>query len=173
MKLKNIDFKNILYTTDLSDTSLHAFSHAASLANKYNARLIILHIMEDYDAIEPQLAGILMEDQWQKIKESHIREARETLSGKSRGNVIVLDALTQFAENAQTGQNEKSFENDEVLVLFGDPVEKIIEISQAYNCDLIVMGSHGHNLLQDIIGTTTRKVLRKSRIPILTIHLDT
>ena len=171
MNVKNIAVKNILYTTDLSDTALHAFSYAASLANAYKARLIILHVMEDYDVIEPNLAGILMEDQWQKIKESHIREARETLSGKNRGNVIVQEALTRFSENVRADQETPSAPEDEVLVLFGDPVEKILEISKEKSADLIVMGTHGHGLLQDLLGSTARKVIKRSSVPVLTIPI--
>ena len=172
MKVKSIDIKTILYTTDLSDTALHAFSYAASLANAYNAKLVILHVMEDYFAIEPSLRGLLQEDQWKAIKEGHVRDARESLSGKSRDNVIVQKALSQFSENARTGQYGKAVASDEVVVLFGDPVDKIIETSKEINCDLIVMGSHGHGLLQDLIGTTTRKVLKKSKIPVMSIPLE-
>ena len=172
MKIKQIDIKNILYTTDLSDTALHAFSYAVSLANLYNAKITILHVIEDYDAVEPQLAGMLMEEQWKTIQERHVREARQTLTGKSRDNVIVRDALTQFAENVKSDPQGQAFATDEVLVLFGDPVEKITETAKERNSDLIVMGSHGHGLLQDLIGSTTRRVLRKSHTPVLTIRLE-
>ncbi|MGM0403213.1 MAG: universal stress protein [Thermodesulfobacteriota bacterium] len=172
MKIKPIDIKTILYTTDLSDTALHAFSYAASFANAYNAKLIILHVMENYLAIKPSLKALLQEDQWRAIKEEHVRETRETLSGKRRDNVIVREALSQFSENARSGQYGTSVASDEVIVLFGDPVDKIIETSKDKNCDLIVMGSHGHGLLHDIVGTTTRKVMKQSKIPVIAIPLE-
>lgn len=172
MKIKKIDIKTILYTTDLSDTALYAFSYAASLANAYNAKLIILHVMEDYQAIKPSLKALLQEEQWKAIKSDHVRETRETLSGKRRDNVIVRDILSQFSENARAGQYGESAASDEVIVLFGDPVEKIIATSKEKNCDIIVMGSRGRGLLQKIVGTTTSKVLKESKIPVVAIPLE-
>jgi len=172
MEIKNIDVKTILYTTDLSDTALHAFSYAASLATVYNARLIILHVIEDYPAIEPSLKNLLRQDQWKDIKEKYIRDTRETLSGKSRDNRIVREALTQFSENAKDGQYGEPAASDEVIVLFGSPVEKIIETAKEKNCGLIVMGAHGHGLLQNLLGTTTHKVLSESKIPVVAVPID-
>lgn len=172
MKIRNMDIKTILYTTDLSDTALHAFSCAASFADAYNARLIILHVIEDYPAIEPSLKNLLHEEQWNAIKEKHIRDTRETLSGKSRDNRIVQEALTRFSENAKAGRYGKPAESDEVMVLFGSPVEKIIETSKEKKCDLIVMGTHGHGLLQNLLGTTTHKVLSESKIPVVAVPID-
>lgn len=172
MEIKNIDVKTILYTTDLSDTALHAFSYAASLAAAYNARLIILHVIEDYPAIEPSLKNLLRQEQWKDIKEKYIRDTRETLSGKSRDNRIVREALTRFSQNAEDGQYGEPVTSDEVIVLFGGPVEKIIETSKEKNCDLIVMGAHGHGLLQSLLGTTTRKVLSESKIPVVAVPID-
>ncbi|MBA2883150.1 nucleotide-binding universal stress UspA family protein [Desulfosalsimonas propionicica] len=172
MKIRNMDIKTILYTTDLSDTALHAFSYAASFADAYNSRLIILHVIEDYPAIEPSLKNLLHEEQWKAIKEKHIRDTRETLSGKSRDNRIVQEVLTRFSENAKAGRYGKTAASDEVMVLFGNPVEKIIETSKEKNCDLIVMGTHGHGLLQNLLGTTTHKVLSESKIPVVAVPID-
>ncbi|MGM0404383.1 MAG: universal stress protein [Thermodesulfobacteriota bacterium] len=172
MQIKKIDIKTILYTTDLSDTALKAFSYAASLAAAYKAKLIILHVMDDYFAIEPSLKGLLQEDQWKAIKEAHVREARETLAGKSRSNLIVRDALAQFSENARAGDYGEPASSDEVVVLFGNPVDKILETAKEKNCDMIVMGSHAHGMLKNLLGTTTRKVIEASAVPVIAIPID-
>ena len=41
------EIKKILYTTDLSQNARHAFSYAASIANRYGAGVTILHVLED------------------------------------------------------------------------------------------------------------------------------
>jgi len=171
MEIKKIDVKTILYTTDLSDTALQAFSYAASLAGAYNAKLIILHVMDDYFAIEPSLKGLLQKDQWKAIKDAHVRETRETLVGKSRDNRIVREALAQFSENAREGQYGEPTASDEVLVVFGNPVDKIVETAKEKNCDLIVMGSHAHGMLQNFLGTTTRKVIESSAVPVVAVPI--
>jgi len=39
------EFKRILYPTDMSETSNHAFSYAVSLANRYDASITIFHVL--------------------------------------------------------------------------------------------------------------------------------
>jgi hypothetical protein len=39
--------KNILYTTDMSETSNYAFGYAASLANRYDALITIVHVLKN------------------------------------------------------------------------------------------------------------------------------
>jgi len=174
MKVKPVSIQNILYTTDLSDTSLHAFSYAASLANLYDASLIVLHVMGEYDLdhVKHELEGLIEEDQWRKIRKSHADEAMETMAGKRRDNVIVRETLLHFAENAKAAAGAASSKSDEVLVLFGHPVKKVIlETAESRKADLIVMGLHGHGRLKQIMGTTTEKVLREAKIPVLTVRL--
>jgi len=171
MKIKPVEIKKILYTTDLSDTSLHAFSYAASLANLYNATITILHVMAKNINIEPHLAGILDEAQWEEIRKRHHNELRDALIGKSRQEYVAEDALDQFAKNVKTDSSQLSFEVDEILVINGDPSEKILKVAKDYNFDLIVMGTHGHSLVADILGSTARRVTRRSEIPVLSVRL--
>lgn len=171
MKVKPAQIKRILYTTDLSDTSLHAFSYAVSMANCYKASITILHVLIDNSSIEPYLINVLDEDQLLAIKERQRDEVREALIGKSRENVIAEEALSQFAENVNTDSALLSFEMDEVLVLRGDPAEKILEVSKEHGFDIIVMGTHGHSFIEDILGSTVRKVTRQATIPVLSVPL--
>ncbi len=175
MQPKDIEIKHILYTTDLSDTSLHVFSYAASLANVYNASLTILHVMEDfqYKQVSLFMEGIIGKDQWEAIKKRHAADVQTSISEKRRDNVAVLEALTHFGENIQSGKTGPDCKTDEVLVLFGHPVDKVIlETATNRKTDLIVMGLHGHGFMQEIAGSTTRKVMSKAVAPVLTVRLD-
>jgi nucleotide-binding universal stress UspA family protein len=50
----------------------------------------------------------------------------------------------------------------------GEAVEKIVQISQEENIDLIVMGSYGHSRIREaILGSTTVQTMRKVNIPLL------
>jgi len=63
MKLADIQIKKILYATDLSETAVHAFSYAVSLANMYGAGITILHVLTEFPA-EERLNGA---DQEQEV----------------------------------------------------------------------------------------------------------
>lgn len=173
MKIENISINNILYTTDLSDTSLRAFSYAASLACVYGASLTILHVIEGSFSPEEILSELLTEEQWQAFKKRHIDQAKESLSGKSRDHFLMHKGICEFTENVQANKETAPFSTDEVLVLYGyEAADKIIETSKERNTDLIVMGTHGRRGLFGDLGSTTRAVLRKSKIPVLAVRLD-
>jgi nucleotide-binding universal stress UspA family protein len=54
------------------------------------------------------------------------------------------------------------------MVLHGDPCRHIIEQEQERDCDLIVIGKHGENLLEDLmLGSVTRDVLAGSQCDVL------
>ncbi|MBC8246357.1 MAG: universal stress protein, partial [Deltaproteobacteria bacterium] len=60
----------------------------------------------------------------------------------------------------------------DTVVLWGNPVEQILLQAAERNCDLIVMGTHGHGTLADVmIGSTARRVIRRSKIPVLVVRL--
>ncbi|MBS0012963.1 MAG: universal stress protein [Desulfobacterales bacterium] len=171
MKVQPPQIKKILYTTDLSDTSLHAFSYAVSLANLYKANITILHVMADNSDIEPFLINVLDEDQIQAIRNRHQDEAKQTLTGKRRANVVAKEALSQFAEDVKTDTGSLSLDKDEVLVLRGEPAKTILEVSKEHKHDLIVMGTHGHGIIKDLLGSTARKVTQHAGIPVLSVPL--
>jgi len=41
------DIKKILYATDLSENSRHAFAYAAGIANRYEAGVTVLFVIEE------------------------------------------------------------------------------------------------------------------------------
>ncbi|WP_242928279.1 Nramp family divalent metal transporter [Pontibacter vulgaris] len=53
---------------------------------------------------------------------------------------------------------------------FGSPKKRIPGIVKDFNADLLVMGSHGHQMVKDIIlGTTIESVRHKVKIPVLIV----
>ncbi|MBI4600377.1 MAG: universal stress protein [Planctomycetes bacterium] len=57
------------------------------------------------------------------------------------------------------------------FVASGLPWEKITEHARANAADLIVLGQHGHGLLDRLlVGSTTDRVLRKAPCPILVVR---
>ena len=61
---------------------------------------------------------------------------------------------------------------EDILVIRGNPPEEIINTSKDINADMIVMGSYGYNILEDVfIGGTARKVVKQSEKPVLVVRL--
>jgi nucleotide-binding universal stress UspA family protein len=52
----------------------------------------------------------------------------------------------------------------------GRPVEQILEAEVAHEVDLVAMATHGHDsLLDDLLGSTTEQVVRRTRCPVLAV----
>jgi len=173
MKLPNVEVKKILYTTDLSENARYAFAYAASLADLYKASITFIHVLPEVPSLlDKSVIGYISAERWEEIKSQNVEEAREAIIGKSRDHLAIRDALHQFSEDAKEGYKGEGFATDEIIVVRGNPVEEIIKYSEEKNCDLIVMGTHGHGTLVDaMMGSTARRVLRRSQKPVLVVRL--
>jgi nucleotide-binding universal stress UspA family protein len=169
MILQKIKIKKIMYTTDLSRNSLHAFSYAVSLANQYHAGITILHVLEQEPNMENFITGYISTSKWEAIKQRHEDDAKAVLIGKARGAALVGDVLDQFCKE---GLAEMKFDVDEILIRRGKPVEQILAQAVEKEIDLIVMGTHGSGTLADVmLGSTARRVLRRSTVPVFVVRL--
>jgi nucleotide-binding universal stress UspA family protein len=172
MQLPKIEFKKILYATDLSNSARYAFAYALSLANLYRSKLVMLHVLPEDPDLESLVTGYVDPDQWQKIKKQHLQEAREALIGKRRSGAVIREVLGEFYR--QSGQDTASdaIGADDILVERGHPVEQIVRAAEEQNIDLIVMGRHGYGALKDsLMGGVARGVLRHSSKPVLLVKL--
>jgi len=172
MQLPKIEVKKILYATDLSDNARYAFAYALSLANLYRSKLVILHVLPENPDLNGLVSGYINSDQWQKIKEQHMQDAREALIGKRREGAVIRDVLGQFYQEAGKDLATDAIDADEILVERGQPAEEIVRVAEEQNIDLIVMGRHGYGALKDaLMGGVARGVLRQSSKPVLLVRL--
>ena len=173
MDLPKVDVKKILYATDLSENARYAFAYAVSLANLYNASITFIHVLSEIpNILDKSVIGYISEARWEEIKSQHVEEAREAIIGKKRDHLAIRDALHHFSENLKENSEGEDFVTDEIIVVRGNPVEEIIKYSEEKNCDLIVMGTHGQGTLADVMmGSTARRVLRRSTKPVLVVRL--
>jgi nucleotide-binding universal stress UspA family protein len=167
------EIKKILFATDLSKNSRHAFNYAVNAAHSYGATITILHVMEEISpSANIHLKSFIGEESWQELRESHEQEARKILIGKKKEGVMIREALHQFCQEAQKDLAQREFMADEIVVANGSVVDEILAETQARGIDLIVMGYHSRGKLEAaMMGSTTRRVLRRSKIPVMLVQL--
>ena len=171
MNFHDIQIKKILYATDLSETAAHAFCYAVSLANKYGARITILHVLTEFPG-EEFVSHMISTDTWNEIKKRHYSDARDTLIGKKRDHVAIKEVLQAFSEEVNAKNADQSNVTDEILIKNGVPSEVILQTAKELNFDLIVMGTHGQGVIADVlIGSTAKRIVKQSPIPVLVIRL--
>lgn len=167
-----IEYRKILYTTDLSESGRYAFHHAAALTNCFKADLTVLHVVESGPELDRRLFGYVDEKLWEEIKTRNLQEAKDILVRRKRDNAAIKECVGQFCEEVQgsmTGQPDVSYG---IIVKIGDPVNLIIEEAESGNYDLIVMGSHGHGPLRSaMMGDTVLRVVKRSRVPVLVVRV--
>lgn len=157
------EIKTILYATDLSDNARHAFGYAVDLAEKYNSKIEILHVMENLNhSMEVQVSELLGPDRWKKLKE----DKRETLKQ------TITDRVHSFCSTATPDEAECEILVTDIHIRQGLPWEEILIAEKEMGADLIVMGTHGYSAIKDaFIGSTARKVVKRSKVPVMIIRL--
>jgi nucleotide-binding universal stress UspA family protein len=146
----------ILCPIDFSDTSQHALAHAWAFARWYEARVIVLHVMDVALPVMP-LAGVGV---MPPVGAVQIPFTNPPL----RPDEIAAD-VRQFA--GLTGAESKAVD---VVVVEGSPVGEILNQVERTSADLLVMGTHGRSGFEALfLGSVTEKVLRSTRVPVLTV----
>jgi manganese transport protein len=133
-------YNHIAITVDFSSSDSKAISNAFAQGGK-TAEYILIHIVETAGA---RMMGHEIDD-------------LETISDK-----INLEKYKAELES-------KGF-NIITKLGFGDPKKSIPEIVNNSNCDLLVMGAHGHRAFKDILlGTTLDAVRHNVKVPVLIV----
>ena len=149
------EIKRILYTTDLSPNSAYALRYAINSANKHDAGIIILHVVEE-------MAPFFDEERLKVISETKIAEAMDRIRKR----------LKIFCDRELKDDPESTDRVVSIEVCQGYPPEEILRKADELNCDVIVMGTHGKGIIRhSFLGSAAQKVLRRVRKPVFIIPL--
>ncbi|TVM03574.1 MAG: universal stress protein [Candidatus Brocadia sp. WS118] len=143
-----ISIKNILCPIDYSVYSEMALKYAIEFAEKYRAKLYLMHVLDIrvYDINDPDLYNVNIVDAETiaKLRERLLRCVTEDTKGR-----IPVEAI----------------------IIQGVPFAEIIKTSKEHKIDLIVIGTHGRTgISHAIMGSVAEKVVRKAPCPVLTIR---
>lgn len=145
--MKNIS--KILIPIDFSKNSIIALDWAKSLAKKYAAQLIVLHVAKMPNSMKDRA------DKHLDLNKKYIKRLRNEAIKKLKKEVPKLD------DNAIDMIHEISL---------GQPFFEIIQVANKYEVDLIVMGTHGQTGFKHmLIGSVAERVVRKAPCPVLTV----
>jgi nucleotide-binding universal stress UspA family protein len=79
----------------------------------------------------------------------------------------LINASQQYLEKLKTHLGDKKIQ---ILVKEGDFAETILKTAKELHADMIIMGSHSRNWLENIVvGSVTEKVLKHTIIPLFII----
>jgi nucleotide-binding universal stress UspA family protein len=162
--------KTVLFTSNLSENSRHAFNYAAMLTTQFNAKIILLHVVEKVpESVESRMRGLFGEGQWQGIVETHMKDAHQMLVGKVTSKQMIRAALSQFCEETGINAEECGYVDREIVIKEGEVVEEILSHIKSHSCDVVVMGASKGFLTGTSVGPVIKSVLKKSKTPVMVI----
>lgn len=143
------NLKNIIVPTDFSKLSITAFEYAKDIAEKMDATIHLMYVLEK----TPPFLAI------------------------SSLNVSEEEVMRSMEERAQKELKEISHDMDEdssikiiEILRKGIDYEEIIKYSKEINCDMIVIATHGRTgILHTLLGSVAEKVIRYAQCPVLVI----
>ena len=155
--------KNILYATDLSKNSAYAFRYAVNSAQKHDAKIHILHVIETLPA---STEGLLT----QYIGEDKLRKMRK----ETEGHLLerIKERLRQFAEKELKRDPKTLRKVASIDVVSGNPAAQILRKAEELDADVVIMGTHGKGVISHaFLGSVSEQVLHRIRKPVFIIPL--
>ena len=176
-----MNINKILVPIDSSDHSTLALQWGNSLAQKYGAQLLLLHVISKaveevstqrhgaYLHADPPMEGTTLP------YFSYEEELRQGLAARSRlspPETILIDYVekteTELADLVRTHLTDPG--SATVKVTVGKPAEEILQVARDEAVDLIVMGTHGRTGLRHVLlGSIAETVVRTAPCPVFTV----
>ena len=145
--------KRVLVGVDGSSAALKAVDFAADLANKYEAKLVLLTVGRS-PGVEPAF------EEYARIE--HISQPATELALATTRSILDSARDNARAKGAMRISTEWSF---------GDPAQEIIATARKQHADLIVVGSRGHGRLGGLlVGSVAQKLVSLAPCPVVVVR---
>jgi len=147
-----MEVHTILWPTDLSKNSIKAAKHVSSLAQKYQAKVVMLYVGVDLMAHFPAYGSYPSPEQLKHFQDWEVKHAKQKME------VVCEKEL-------------KGCPNIEVRLVQGDAAQEILKAIKQDQADLVVLTTHGrgHEVVDQItptFGSVAEKVIKNSPVPV-------
>ncbi len=136
----------IVVPIDFSDSSLNSVYYAVEMANLFDSEITLLHIIS-----KGKLAGLFMNDSDIALLRDRVRTKLEETKDKILAKWPNLKINTRVEE--------------------GKPYKAINRVANE-NGDTIVMGTNGASAVEKFMGSTTSRVIKSSKIPVIAVKKE-
>lgn len=142
------NYKHILLAVDFYENDTAVSNRAKDLAERYQAKLSVVHVVDNMPITDPGYGLELPFD---------LDLAAELMAAAK-------NKLAKLAEQLNIPENGTWLE-------IGSPKQEIIRVANENKVDLIVVGSHGRHGFALILGSTANGVLHYAQCDVLAVRL--
>jgi nucleotide-binding universal stress UspA family protein len=136
--------QKILFPLDLASDYKTMILWVQDVAHKFNATVYLLYVAQPVSYFPSFYVNIDMESFHAEVQ----------VAARKQMAAIAKDLLRVFPKL-------------ETRVEFGSPAEKILEVAEHEEMDMIIMGTSGR---EGIFGSVALKVMQSALCPVMTIH---
>ncbi len=174
--------EKILVAVDGSDHSRRAVDLAADLASRYDAGLLLLHVVENRPLSEEEKR--LAETEYSKEIDTRRRAGGviDTLTLETEGFVPVVASHVEtgliihtvvgegILKTARSEAKLHGAKDVTTILENGDPAQTILDVASRNKADLIVIGSRGQSDIKALfLGSVSHKVTNLADVSVITV----
>jgi len=142
-------YKRILVAVEELPLAECVFKRGVSLAKEFGAKLALVHVVNIPTSVGSIDAGILPE------------EAMDF--SKNAGQNLLKNLVDQYSEGL----------NIEEFLPIGSPVEEVVTVSEEFDADLLIVGTHARSgLSKFFLGSVEEQLVSKVPCEVLVIKQD-
>lgn len=141
-------YRHILLAANFSKDGELIADRAKFLAGAFQAKLSILHVLDDIPMPDTGYGAIIPVD----------RTSEYDLLETERGKLIALG-------------KKLGIDPANLWLIWGVPSDEIARLAEKISADLIVVGSHGRHGLALLLGSTANGVLHHAKCDLLAIRI--
>jgi nucleotide-binding universal stress UspA family protein len=151
--------KKILYATDLSKNAAYAFFYAVDMAKKYNASIVILHVVEPIPHVYTEVGVSVLRRIEKQQQASDLEDIKK--------------GVQEYCQRIEDNSGFPCMDRvSKIITPLGYPVEEILKAADDEGCDAIILGTHGKGFLRHtFLGSVSASVLERTRKPVYIIPL--
>jgi universal stress protein A len=143
------DYQHVLLAVDYSEHDDAVARKARALARKYQARLSIIHVLDNIPMPDTAYGTVIPLDQDSgygllETEKSHLKQIADEIGVESANRWLI----------------------------WGVPHQEIVAAAERENADLIVLGSHGRHGLALLLGSTANSVLHNAKCDVMAVRLQ-
>ncbi len=151
-----MEVRTILWPTDLSKNSIKAAPQVSSLAQKYEAKVVLLYVGVDPMTMFPAYGSYPSKEHLQHFQDYELKHARKELEGVCEKQL-------------------KACPNIQVKLVQGDAAAEILKMIEHEKADMVVLTTHGRGAealdqKSADFGSVAKKVMANAPVPVHVVN---